>query len=272
MMNDLNAINAFIPKLRRHARMLVGHREVADRLLLQIIGKSLVGIDAASSGTQITLTLFRAFARLVAGTNWAAFISAPRIEQPNAGAPIPGLLSLPIFRRQVLLLADVEKFELADVAYILEITEESASWHLAESRAALAAAKPARVMIIEDDPIISMDLAFMVEEAGHEVVAIASRENEAVERAATAKADIILSDVQLKDGGNGLDAVRRITGSFAVPVIFITAFPERLMTGDPLEPAFVISKPYDIDTVRTALLQTLSLMRGEADAIIDVAA
>jgi hypothetical protein len=50
--------------------------------------------------------------------------------------------------------------------------------------------------------------------------------------------------LQLADGSSGLDTVNDLLNSFEVPVILITAYPERYLTGDRPEPAFVVSKPF----------------------------
>jgi CheY-like chemotaxis protein len=265
-MSDRDTINAHIPLLRRHARMLIGYREAADRVILALLSRPIPGAAEAKTPREAQLALHRAFARCLAATNWETFATAPRGAEAGEPGAIPGLQALSLIRRQVILLADVEKLSFSDIAHILEVSLESVQWHYDEAHAALTAARPARVMIIEDDTVIAMDLSFMVEEAGHDVVAVASREGEAIERGIEAKPDVILSDVQLKEGGSGLEAVRRITSQVDVPVIFITAFPEKLMTGEPFEPTFVITKPYDPATVRTALLQTLSLKRDAGNS------
>ena len=76
--------------------------------------------------------------------------------------------------------------------------------------------------------------------------------------AAREKPDLILSDIQLADGSSGIDAVNDIMQAAAkTPVIFITAFPERLLTGDRPEPAFVITKPYSQEQVQSAVSQAM---------------
>ena len=67
----------------------------------------------------------------------------------------------------------------------------------------------------------------------------------------------MLADIQLADGSSGLDAVNEILTAVNVPVIFITAYPERLLTGDKPEPAFLITKPFQPDAVKAAISQAL---------------
>ena len=76
---------------------------------------------------------------------------------------------------------------------------------------------------------------------------------EAVELAARRKPGLILADVNLGPGGSGQDAVADILASTKVPVIFVTAYPERLLTGTGPEPAFVITKPFDPMTLASAV-------------------
>jgi len=67
----------------------------------------------------------------------------------------------------------------------------------------------------------------------------------------------VLADIQLADGSSGLDAVNEILGSFDVPVIFITAYPERLLTGSRPEPTFLVNKPFRTETVQAVISQAL---------------
>jgi FixJ family two-component response regulator len=68
---------------------------------------------------------------------------------------------------------------------------------------------------------------------------------------------LVLADVRLADGSSGLDAVNDILEEFGVPVIFITAYPESLLTGQRPEPTFLISKPFRAETVKAIVSQAL---------------
>jgi len=113
------------------------------------------------------------------------------------------------------------------------------------------------VLIIEDEPVIAADIEALVRELGHKVVDIAATRTEAVEAAARHRPGLVLADIQLADGSSGIDAVKDILGKFDVPVIFITAFPERLLTGERPEPTFLITKPFQPETVKAAIGQAL---------------
>jgi CheY-like chemotaxis protein len=73
---------------------------------------------------------------------------------------------------------------------------------------------------------------------------------------------LILADIQLADGSSGLDAVNDLLNMFEVPVIFITAFPERYLTGARPEPAFLVSKPYRPATLSALVSQALFFERN----------
>ncbi|MDP8913796.1 MAG: response regulator, partial [Pseudomonadota bacterium] len=69
--------------------------------------------------------------------------------------------------------------------------------------------------------------------------------------------DLVLADIQLADGSSGVEAVEDILEKMEVPVIFVTAFPERLLTGERPEPTFLITKPFQRSTVKAAIAQAL---------------
>ena len=69
---------------------------------------------------------------------------------------------------------------------------------------------------------------------------------------------------KLADGSSGLDAVEDLLAVADVPVIFITAFPERLLTGGAREPTWLIAKPFREEAVRAAVAQVLFFQVSEA--------
>ena len=107
--------------------------------------------------------------------------------------------------------------------------------------------------------IISDDAKWrdIVRNAGHQAVGIAATEKTAVELAKQHSPHLVLADIQLRGSDSGIAAVNQIMRSMTVPVIFVTGYPERLLTGKQVEPAFVISKPFDPDLLRAAIAQAL---------------
>jgi CheY-like chemotaxis protein len=113
------------------------------------------------------------------------------------------------------------------------------------------------ILIIEDELLIAADLKRLMLELGHRVTGVARTHREAVELAKAKRPGLILADIQLADGSDGIDAVNEILSWRRVPVVFVTAFPERLLTGRRPEPTFLMPKPFDVDDVRAVVSQAL---------------
>jgi CheY-like chemotaxis protein len=160
-------------------------------------------------------------------------------------------------RRAALLLVAMEGFEPAEAAQIMDVTTQAIENLLAEAQAELEAELTTDVLIIEDEPIIALDLTRLVRELGHRVSGTAATHEEALALATEATPGLVLADIRLADGSNGMDAAAAILEAHDVPVIFITAFPEHLLTGERPEPAFLITKPFREETVKALIGQAL---------------
>ena len=172
---------------------------------------------------------------------------------------------LPVQTRQALLLTAVEGFGYSDAGEILSLSAEEVSSHVSKAREAIADALTARVMIIEDESIIAMHLKAIVEGLGHSVVGVVRTRDEAVRMASDDRPELVLADISLADGSSGIDAVKDILAEQSVPVIFITAFPERLLTGERPEPTFLITKPFEPETVTATIGQALLVHRETSE-------
>jgi CheY-like chemotaxis protein len=139
----------------------------------------------------------------------------------------------------------------------MSVSEEEAAILVSDGARQVASQTRGRILIIEDEPIIAMDIEGIVTGLGHTVTSIANTRTSAVAAATAERPDLVLADIQLADGSSGIDAVRDILGSMTVPVIFITAYPERLLTGERPEPAFLIAKPFKDEQVAAAIGQAL---------------
>jgi CheY-like chemotaxis protein len=164
--------------------------------------------------------------------------------------------------RQAFLLISVEGFSEEHAAYILDVGAPALRRLVEESGRELAAQIATDVLIIEDEALIALDLEALVENLGHRVVGVARTRSEAIALARSHRPGLVLADIQLADGSSGLDAVNDLLNSFEVPVIFITAYPERYLTGDRPEPAFLVSKPYRPATVSALVSQALFFERN----------
>jgi CheY-like chemotaxis protein len=159
--------------------------------------------------------------------------------------------------RQVLLLTTLEGFQPHDAALITGHSENEVRRLVGEAVAEIDRQTSTMVLIIEDEPLISLDLSEIVESLGHSVTTVARTADQAVVAARSEPPGLVLADIQLADGSSGLDAVREILGQLEVPVIFVTSFPERLLTGERPEPTFLLTKPYDPNAVKAAISQAL---------------
>jgi CheY-like chemotaxis protein len=152
----------------------------------------------------------------------------------------------------------IEGFSLTDIAAILETDSAEVETLLSAAETEMAEAVAGRVMVIEDEAIIAMDIVDIVSHIGHSVTGVARTRTDAVALARRETPDLILADIQLADNSSGIDAVNDILVQHPeIPVIFITAFPERLLTGDKPEPAFLITKPFSEDQLRSAVSQAM---------------
>lgn len=248
------SVAANVPFLRRYARALTGSQETGDRYAAATLEALLQDDSAPDANLDHKIALFRAF-HLV----WAS-AGAP-VGEPDSNLSARAqdhMADLTPNTREALLLHAIEAFTIDEVAKIMQITPDEAAELVAIARRELERSVAGKVMIIEDEAIIALDISGIVTEMGHAVTGIARTRTEAVRLASENKPDLILADIQLADNSSGIDAVNDILGQFEdLPVIFITAFPERLLTGQRPEPAFLITKPFSEDQVRSAVSQAM---------------
>ncbi len=166
-------------------------------------------------------------------------------------------MRIPPRHRQAFLLTALEGFTIDEAAQILDDSTEGVRGLIARAQRDIEAELATEVLIIEDEPVIAADIEALVLDLGHRVSAIATTRTEAVAAVKARRPGIVLADIQLADGSSGIDAVNDILKGTDVPVIFITAFPERLLTGEKPEPAFLITKPFQPETVKAAIGQAL---------------
>jgi CheY-like chemotaxis protein len=239
-----------LPYARRFARALTGSQERGDALVAAALPGVLAAESAAADGEceDARLALYAALAercRAVGGGSGE-----------GAGGATPASLSA--VQRQLLLLTALEELSVEQAAAVLGLAPDAAAIELAEARQHLLAASATSVLIIEDEPIIAMDIEELVRGCGHTVVGVAGTEAEAVEVAERHRPGLILADINLGPGGDGQQAVARIMRHHYAPVIFVTAYPERLLTGDAVEPAFVITKPFEPMALAIATYQAVT--------------
>ncbi len=229
-----------LPYARRYARALTGSQGRGDELVADGL-KAVLANGVFSEDGDSRAALYGEVTR-----HYNAL--SPDVDQQGLTGP----------QRQLLLLTALEEMPLELAAAIVAMPRPKASALLAEARDQLRTSAATDVLIIEDEPIIAMDIEELVAGCGHRVIGVAASEAEAVEIAARLRPGLILADINLGAGGDGTQAVARILKHLHAPVIFVTAYPERLLTGEALEPAFVITKPFEPLTLAIATYQAVT--------------
>ncbi|MGD9979128.1 MAG: response regulator [Hyphomonadaceae bacterium] len=244
-----------LPLLRRYARALTGAQSSGDAFVAASLEAIVANPGEFPRDLEPRAGLYKVFHRIWESAN----IEVEGSNEESAGArkAQERLRKLAPLTRQVLLLTTLENFTPQETGEILGRTPTDVNMLLDEALDELDKQTKARVLIIEDEAVIAMDLSDIVTASGHDVCAMETTASGAVAAAKRERPDLVLADIQLADGSSGIDAVRDILASFEVPVIFITAFPARLLTGERPEPTFLITKPYSPDMVRAAVSQAL---------------
>ncbi len=252
------SIIAYVPYLRRHARLLTGSQELGDefvRLCLELV----VAEPEWLEGDNLRVQLFRAFhaawtrvhETIADETTMGEVELVERVRQGLAGLPGP--------ERRTLALIVVEEFTYEDTAYILGMSVEEVRRSVAKARSELLSKVSVSVLIIEDEQIVASDIARIVEDMGHRVAGMAAHQAQSISLAEELKPGLVLADIRLEDDGDGIAAAQRILESYEVPIVFVTGYPERLLTGaGGLEPAFVVAKPFDSEALKVTIAHALA--------------
>ena len=253
-------ISRHAPYLRRYARALTGSQSEGDGLVQAALEGLLSGDIRLGDELPLRIGLYAALHE----------IRRDRAEGPPrsaASAADARLQTLTAQERAALLLTTMEAFSVPEAAEVLKCGVTQLEGLIVSADEALRRQLAARVLIIEDEPIIGLDLTRVARELGHKVVGVAATRSEAVTMAEESRPGLVLADVRLADGSSGMDAAADILRSFDIPVIFITAFPEHLLTGDRPEPTFLITKPFREETVKALIGQALFFHDAPREAL-----
>ncbi len=218
-----------------------GSQELGDAYVVATLEAIVADPSLISQDVSPRLALFQSFLKA-----WqSAVVQASGASSEPRSAAERNLEALSPIARQAFLLMSVEGFSPGDVAIILNKSRDEVEQLVDTIGREIARQVATDILVIEDEPLIAMDLKDVVEKLGHHVTGSARTHREAVAAFSAHRPGLILADIQLADGSSGLNAVNEILTSFDIPVIFITAFPERLLTGERPEPTFLITKPFD---------------------------
>lgn len=264
-----------LPFLRRYARALSGSQQTGDAMVRSALEFALKDEALKRSIEDGRVALYTVFHKALdsnkpagadtaadAGSNAGREPANPKAANPKAAnlkeaSAMRKLAAITDQKRQALLLTTVEEFTPQQAAQILGVGASDVEALVSDAVAQIDAEQKTRVLIIEDEPMILMQLEDLAMSLDHEVCGTARTHAEAVAAVQAEKPGLVLADIQLADGSSGLEAVKDILAISNVPVIFITAYPERLLTGDRLEPAYLVTKPFREQTVKAAISQAL---------------
>jgi DNA-directed RNA polymerase specialized sigma24 family protein len=271
--NDMSisdAIAPHIPFLRRFARALCGTQAAGDAYVGATLEAILADPDCFDAELDPKVALYKLFLR-----SWRNVPLNTHVDLPDfgeEGGANRNLAAISLEPRMAFLLSAVESFRPKEIGQTMGCSEDAATDLIERAGREISEQIRTSVLIIEDEPLIALDIQTLVEQLGHDVATIARTHTEAVRAALKRRPGLILADIQLADGSSGLDAVNEILGTQEVPVIFITAFPERFLTGQAPEPAFLITKPFSADSVKAVISQALFFDRKSQRSVAKAAA
>lgn len=255
-MSHTPPISQNLVALRRFARALTGSQKSGDAYAVVTL-EAIAAQDEVPNGPRaMKLLLFTTFLRtwLSMPLNRQPLDLAPGTATEAADRALRAITPLP---RVAFLLRAMEDFSDDDIASMLAITVDEVRKLLESAAREITDQLTTDVLIIEDAPVIAMDLEDLVIGLGHRVTQVARTRTEAVQAIREHRPGLVLADIHLADGSSGLDAVNEILADESVPVVFITAYPERLLTGRRPEPTFLVTKPFRREHVMAVISQAL---------------
>ncbi len=121
----------------------------------------------------------------------------------------------------------------------------------------MSSEKPLRILVVEDEILIALELESLLQDLGHDVVGIAASSEDALALGRDLKPDLAFVDIHLADGPTGVDVARRLASEHEVTVLFMTANAKRIPE-DFAGAWGVIAKPYTERGVREALTYVMA--------------
>lgn len=250
-----------LPFLRRYARALTGSQASGDKYIKAALSALVSDTGLVDTTLPPRISLFKYFQAI-----WSSTGAMLDMGSDAEDSHYEHLKKLVPVQRQAFLLTALEGFTVSEVANILGASEDEVDVLVKSALTDIESDLQTKVLIIEDEPIIAADLSILVEDLGHIVTGNATTRDEAVKMATDNPPGLVLCDIQLADNSSGIDAAQDILGAMSVPVIFITAFPERLLTGERPEPTYLIAKPFQENAVKAAVSQALFFHKEKATA------
>ena len=250
-------IAPLLPLLRRYARALCGEQASGDAYVVATLEAIVADPKILDPELSLREALYRIFTRLWSSVELNRQSEEAGSESRARDAADRRLAEISPPARQAFLLVTVEDFSTEAAAKVMDISVDEVAELIKQAGREIADQVQTDVLIIEDEPLIAMDLEDLVISLGHRVHSVARTHRQAIAAVDKSHPGIVLADIQLADGSSGIDAVNDLLKSFSAPVIFITAYPERLLTGNRPEPAFLIAKPFRPEVVKAVISQAL---------------
>ena len=202
-MSDDKGLVGYVPYLRRFARALTGTQQMGDACVVAALEQLLANPSHLPARIALYRNVLAQVDKLEARalTTLSPTMSTEDAVQRNLAALTP-------VGRQAFLLVAMEEFSIEDAARVLGVSEQDVGGLLEDANQDLAAQIGTDVLIIEDEPLIALDLRQLVEGLGHRVMRVARTEREAIAAVQASHPGLILADIQLADGSSGLDAVK----------------------------------------------------------------
>jgi DNA-directed RNA polymerase specialized sigma24 family protein/CheY-like chemotaxis protein len=255
-MSASQAIAAELPQLRRFARALTGSQESGDAYVVATLQAIIADPSLVPSETTTKSSVYRLFLTVWNSLDVNRKPSAPS-DDPAVAVTDRRLQAITPMAREAFLLSALEEFSNEEAASILNVNTTRLQHLLSEASRQIARETATTALIIEDEPIIALDVARLLEQLGHKVIGVARTHSEAVAMVKAHSPGLVIADIRLADGSSGLEAVREILRSISMPVIFITAYPHLLLTGEGPEPTYLLSKPYRAEAVLALVSQAM---------------
>ena len=200
-------VAAHLPFLRRYARALTGSQSTGDAFVRATLEAAL----ADERSRRVAARRARAaLPRVQQGVVERLPRSRRRARRRRActrAAAQDQLRKITPLNRQALLLTTVEDFSPAEAGEIMDIAEDDVNQLVQEAVEEIERETATSVLIIEDEPLISMQLEDLVRSLGHEICGTAATRTQAQQVVAENRPGLVLADIQLADGSSGLDAV-----------------------------------------------------------------
>jgi CheY-like chemotaxis protein len=244
---------AAVQWLRRYARMLSASRGSGDALVAAVLESlaELPPVVAADGGCALRVALHRAL---------AAACSEPRALS---------VADMPPLDRQAALLVEVEGFASEDAARILGLDAPRLAELIDADARARAREAGGDVLVLDAEALVTLDVADILELAGHRVVGMARTHADALALARAQRPDLVVATgrvTRLHDGARQLETAETVRGMCGAEMLVLSAYPEALLKGDPSEPAFLLGKPFAPAALALAASQALAA-RGSRAAL-----